>query len=321
MPRALQTLADQSKNKVLKKTLLDITREIIKGENFSEALLKHPKIFSRFFVSMIKIGEETGTLEKVLETLSQKMEKEHKLRASVKGALMYPAVIMVAMVGIGTLMLIMVVPQLASTFKDIGIELPLTTRIIIGFGNFVSEKWYLGILIIFAAAGALKIVSKSKQGKETIDMVLLKIPIIGSLLKKTNTTIIIRSLSSLISSGISIVRSLEIISNTVGNACFRKTMVEALEEVKKGIKLSEILKPHQNLYPPLVIQMIAVGEETGETPFILSKLADFFEDEVNRITRNLSSIIEPVLMVFIGIAVGFFAISMLQPMYSMLGTL
>lgn len=318
LPRAMRTLALQTRSKRFQKVLLDISEEITKGKNFSDSLGKWPDIFSELFQSMIKVGEETGNLEEVLKVLTRQMEREYELNSKVKGAMMYPAVIICAMIGIGILMLIMVVPKLAGTFKELEIDLPVTTRIVISLGTFLSQKWYLVILIIIILAFLFQIILKTKTGKKFLDSFLLKIPIISPLIKKTNSAYTARTLGSLISSGVPIVKSLEIVSHTLGNFYFRQAITESIEKVKMGQKLSESLQPYQSLYSPLVIQMIEVGEETGETAEILGKLADFFEEEVTNTTKNLTSIIEPILMLLIGGAVGFFAISMVQPMYSML---
>ncbi len=321
LPRALHILADQSKSKKFKSALLDIREEITKGKSFSESLSKYPNIFSELFFNMVKVGEEAGTLEEVLKILSEQMEREHELLSEIKGALIYPAVIIVAMIGIGILMLVMVVPQLAATFEELNVELPATTKLVIGLGAFLVEKLYLVILIFIFLIFIFLRVQKTKNGKAAIDALLLKIPIISPIIRKTNSASTVRTLSSLISSGVPIVRSLEIISGTLSNIYFKEAMKEAAKKVRKGEKLSEALKPYQNIYPLIVIQMIAVGEETGETSNILAKLAAFFEEEVRRITKNLTAVIEPVIMLIIGAAVGFFAISMVQPMYSMLGGL
>jgi type IV pilus assembly protein PilC len=321
LPRALHILAGQSKSKKLENALLGVREEIAKGKSFSAALSKHPDIFSELFLSMVKIGEEAGTLEEVLKTLSQQIEREHELSSKIKGAMIYPAVIICAMLGIGLMMLIMVVPQLAETFEELGIELPVTTKLIIGLGTFLVEKWYLVILILVFLVFIFWRLLKTKKGKATLDALLLRVPIISPIVRKTNSASMIRTLSSLISSGVPIVRSLEVVSGTLGNVYFKESVREAAKKVRKGEKLSEALKPYQNIYPLIVVQMIAVGEETGETSNILAQLATFFEEEVGRATENLTSVIEPVLMLIIGAAVGFFAISMIQPMYSMLGGL
>jgi type IV pilus assembly protein PilC len=318
LPRSLHILAGQSKSKKLKSALLEAREEIAKGKSFSEALSKHPNIFSELFLSMVKVGEEAGTLEEVLKILSEQMEREHELSSKIKGAMIYPAVIICAMLGIGIMMLIMVVPQLAETFEELDIELPATTRLVIGLGTFLVEKWYLVILIFIFLIFIFWRLLKTKKGKAIIDSFLLKAPIISPIIIKTNSASTVRTLSSLISSGVPIVRSLEVVSGTMGNVYFKEAMSEAAKRVRKGEKLSEALKPYQNIYPLIVIQMIAVGEETGETSKILAQLSVFFEEEVGRSTKNLASVIEPVIMLIIGAAVGFFAISMVQPMYSML---
>jgi len=321
LPRALDTLSGQTKNKKFKAVLGEIKEKIIKGRNFSEILADYPDIFSELYVSMIRVGEETGNLNEVLEHLTYQMERENELKSKITGAMIYPAVIISFMLAIGVLMLAVVVPQLSATFEELGIELPFTTRLVIGAGNFVSQKWYLAILIIFAAVFLIMTGKKTEKGGKIIDAAFLKLPIISSLVKKTNATYTVRNLGTMIASGVPIVKALEIISGTLGNIFFREAINKAAKEVRKGSKLSVALSPYADLYPPMVIQMIEVGEETGQTSSVLIKLADFFEEEVTRTTQNLTSIIEPVLMILIGGAIGFFAVSMIQPMYSMMGSL
>jgi len=321
LPRALETLASQSKNKKFKKALISIAEEITKGKSFSDALSSHSDIFSELFISMVKVGEEAGTLEDVLKVLTNQMEREYELKSRVKGAMIYPAIIISAMIGIGILMLIMVIPKLAETFEELDIELPPTTRFVIFLGTFLAQKWYVILILALLLAIFLRIILKTKTGKRIVDFLTLKIPIISPLIQKTNSAYFVRTLSSLITSGVPIVRSLEIVSGAVGNVYFQETLQEASEKVRKGSKLSESLRPYQKLYSPTVVQMIQVGEETGETSTILAKLADFYEEEVANATKNLSAVIEPVLMLLIGAAVGFFAISMIQPIYGMLGAI
>jgi type IV pilus assembly protein PilC len=321
LPRSLETLASQSKNKKFRKTLIDITEEITKGKSFSDSLADHSDIFSELFISMVKIGEEAGTLEDVLNVLTNQMERERELRSRIQGAMIYPAVIISAMIGIGVLMLIVVIPKLAQTFQELNVELPPTTRFVIALGNFLAKKWFLVLLIGLFLAVLLRFILKTKTGRKIADFLTLKIPIISPIIRKTNSARTVRTLSSLITSGVPIVRSLEIVSGAVENVYFQETLKEASEKVRKGSKLSEAMRPYQGLYSPMVIQMIEVGEETGETSTILTKLADFYEEEVANATKNLSSVIEPVLMLLIGAAVGFFAVSMIQPIYSMLGAI
>ncbi|XOB41996.1 MAG: type II secretion system F family protein [Candidatus Nealsonbacteria bacterium] len=321
LPRALGILALQTKSKKFEKALFNVAEEITRGKSFSDSLQKHPDIFSELFISMVKVGEEAGTLEEVLKTLTQQMEREYELKSKIKGAMIYPAVIICAMIGIGFLMLVMVVPKLAETFRDLNVELPPTTKLVISFGTFLAEKWFFGILIVIGLFFVFRIILKTKRGKRMVDFLSLKIPIISPIIRKTNSAYTVRTLSSLFASGVPIVRTLEIVSAALGNIYFREAIAESAEKVRKGSKLSEALKPYQDIYPSIIIQMIEVGEETGETSEVLGKLADFFETEVGNATKNLSAVIEPVLMLIIGAMVGFFAISMIQPMYSMLGAI
>ena len=321
LPRSFKILSEQTENKKFKNILNKTAEEITKGKILSDSLALYPRVFSEFFVNMIRVGEESGTLEKVLGNLISQMEKEYELKSKVKGAMIYPAIIILAMLGIGILMLVTVVPSLAATFEDLGVELPFATKMIINLAAFLSEKWYLLVLCAFGLGLLSRLILKTQKGGKTMDSFILKIPVVAPIAKKTNTASIVRILGSLIDSGVPIVRSLEIISRTLGNFYFKQSLIEAAKKVEKGEKLSTSLKPYHNLYPPLVSQMIEIGEETGETSVILSKLADFFEQEVSNATKNLSAVIEPVLMLVIGAAVGFFAVSMIQPMYSMLGTI
>lgn len=321
IPRAIDILSIQVKSKKFKRALLNIIIEITKGKNLSDCLASHPNIFSELFQSMVKVGEESGTLEDVLKVLSLQMEREQDLRSKITSAMIYPAVIITAMIGIGILMLVMVVPKLAETFEELGAELPITTKIVIRFATFLSVRWYLVLIFLAALVFLFLQISRTTMGKKIIDTLTLRLPIVSPIVKNTNSAYTVRTLSSLISAGVALPRSLEITSGTLGNLYYKKALTEAAERVRKGEKLSEALKAYNNIYPVTVIQMMAVGEETGETSTVLSKLAEFYENEVSNSTKNLASVIEPVLMVIIGAVVGFFAISMIQPMYTMLGSI
>ncbi|OGL90341.1 hypothetical protein A3I45_01490 [Candidatus Uhrbacteria bacterium RIFCSPLOWO2_02_FULL_53_10] len=321
LPQALDILSLQTGSKQLKHAIEDMREKVMQGETLSLAMSRHPAIFSDLFLNMIKVGEESGTMEDVLTHLTLQLEREHDLRSKIQGALMYPAVVVVAMVGIGIIMLISVVPNLAKTFQDLGATLPPTTRFIIGLGEFLSHQWYIALLVLLAAGFALWRALKSKQGKWVADGLMLRMPLFASLVQKINSAFFARTLSSLIGAGIPIVKSLEITSTVLSNGRFRKALESAAEEVRKGAKLSQALKSSGKLYPLVVLQMLEVGEETGQTGEILGTLADFFEEEVNAITKNMASIIEPALMLFMGGLVGFFAVSMIQPMYSVLGSI
>ena len=321
LPRALKILSEQVRNKKFANALVDVKKEITKGKPFSESLARHSDIFSELFVSMVKVGEETGKLEEVLDVLSNQMEKDYQIRSRLKSAMVYPMVIIFAMAGIGALMLIVVIPKLAEVFRDMGVDLPITTRIVIAIGTFMANYWYTLPIIIIALIVSLRFFLKTKIGRKTINIISLKMPFISPITKKTNAAYTVRTLSSLIAAGVPIVRGLEIVSNSLTNVFYKKAMADASEKVRKGSKLGESLREYDDIYPSLVIQMIEVGEETGETSVVLEKLAEFFEEEVTNATRNLSAVIEPILMLLIGAAVAFFAISMIQPIYGMIQTI
>jgi type IV pilus assembly protein PilC len=321
LPRALSILGEQSKSGRLKRVLAVIKEKIMAGTTFSSALEEYPDVFSELFVSMIRVGEETGALEDVLVVLIRHMEKDHELRSRIKSAMIYPCVIIFAMLIIGFVMLVFVIPKLTAAFKEMNVELPVTTKITIALGDFATNFWYLLPVILIALFFLFRTLLATKVGKTIFGSFVIKIPIIGKIARETNSAYTTRTLSSLISAGVPIVRSLEIVSSSLSNVCYRNALTEVSEEVRKGAKFSEAMAKHKNIYPIIIIQMIEVGGETGETAEILKKLADFFEEEVLNATRNLSTIIEPLLMLVIGAVVAFFAISMIQPIYGMMNTL
>ncbi len=321
LPRSLGILSEQTKSKKFKKTILEVKESVLKGDSLSSALERYSSVFSDLFVSMIRVGEETGTLEEVLRVLAEQMEKEHQLKSRIKNAMVYPAVILFAMILIGIAMLIFVIPKLASTFKEMNVELPFTTRVIIATGEYMAQFWYLIPIIFVGIFIGFRYLLKTKTGKAVLDTLTLKMPLIGSIVVKTNSAYTVRTLSSLISAGVPIVRSLEIVSSSLSNIHYKRAIYESAEKVRKGAKLSEALGEHADIYPTLVIQMVEVGGETGETAEILKKLAGFFEEEVDNATKNLSAVVEPLLMIVIGAAVAFFAVSMLQPIYGLMETL
>lgn len=321
LTRALEALGLQTKNKRFASTVKGLNEEIKKGTAFADALAKYPKIFSELFVNMVKAGESSGNLEEVLKVLSDQMKKEHDLRSHITSAMIYPIVILVAMFGIGAIMMVTIVPKLSSIFKELKLELPLTTRIVIGISDFLTNHWLLAILLLIGLVIAGRFVSKIKASKNTLDWIILRSPIFGDIIKKINSARLARTLGSLIKSGVPIVQGLKIVAKTLNNTLFRESLDYAASEVQKGQGLNDALKKYSRIYPPMVSQMIEVGEETGTLDEILIKLAGFYEEEVETITKGLTAIIEPILMIIIGAAVGFFAVSMLQPMYTMMETI
>jgi len=318
LDRGLQILAAQTKNSRFRKILTAVETSVRGGQSFSESLAKYPDVFSDLFVSMIKIAEASGNLEGILNNLAVHMEKDHELRSKVRGAMVYPSVIVSVMVGIGILMMTMVVPKLASTFEELGVELPWTTNMVIKTSQFLSSHFIWGLVLLILFIFFLRIIIKTSGGKKFCDFFILSFPLFSQLSKKINSARFSRNLSSLVDAGVPIMTALQITAQTISNSFFRDSLVFASSQIQKGDPFSKILQGYGDLYPVIVIQMIEVGETTGSLSEILRNLADFYEEEVNTITKNLSSIIEPVLMVIIGVVVGFFAISMIQPLYSIM---
>ena len=319
--RAIEILNRQSVNKKFKTVLTDLENEIAKGGTLSGGMKKHPKVFSTLFVSMVSAGEESGNLPSALVEVSGNLEKIYALNKKIKSALTYPMVILFAIFLMATLMMIFVVPTLVKTFEELGAELPGSTQLIITTSKFISGSPFLFIAIVFGVIGGFVFLLKMKRLEKYFDYFFLHLPIFGNMIKQVNAARTARTLSSLLISGVDITRSLSITKEVVQNVYFKRVVDEAVLKIQKGVPLSEPFMTHTELYPIMFGEMMAVGEETGNISKMLSEIADFYEAEVDDKTKNLSTIIEPMLMVFIGGAVGFFAVSMLTPMYSILNSI
>jgi len=316
--KGFSILSEQSKNKRMKSALSDIGQQIGQGISLSETLKKYPDIFSELYCSMVQVGEESGTLDESLSVLALQLEKEKEMRAKVKNALIYPVVLIVVMFIVGICLSLFVLPKLNTLFAGLNAELPITTKIILGSGNFFLKYWYIALLGIISLIILFSILIKMKPVKIFLDGLFLKIPVISSFIKKANSAYLIRSLSSLLSSGVPLLKSLEITSGTVNNYYFKHALSSASKEVEKGSQLYVALQPHKNIFPFGLIEIVEIGEETGKTSLILKKLAEFYEEEVSNMAQNLSVIIEPALIVVIGVVVGVFAVSIISPLYSSL---
>ncbi len=316
--RAVNNLMSQTKNRNFQKILNSVYEELQEGKTLSEGLAKYPTVFSELFVNMVKVGETGGNLEEILKILAVQLEKEHELLSKVRGAMIYPAVIIVAMIGIAILMLTYILPKITSAFADMDVVLPASTRFIIGLSDFLKGHGILVALAFMLTAVFSKVFFQTASGKKTLSFFTIHLPLIKNIVMKVNCARFSRIFSSLLHSGIPVTDALKIVSHTLTNYYYKKAVENGIEQVKKGISLSVIIGNHKKIFPVLVPQMLEVGEETGKTEEVLLKLAEFYEEEVYQITKNMSSVIEPVLMLLIGGAVGFFAVSMLQPMYSLM---
>jgi len=266
---------------------------------------------------MIEAGELSGNLENVLEQLYIQMKKDHDLISKVKSALTYPIVIMAAMLGIGTFMFIVVIPRMTSIFAEMNVELPLVTRILIVVSNAIASNGLLALLILIVFVLCFIKIIKTEKGKYIFQGFVLKIPIIAPIVKKINLARFARNLSSLLKTEIMIVKSFQIVSRVLGNIRYRKAISEMGDKLKKGKNLGDSIKKYPKLFPPVVSQMISVGEETGELDNILSELAEFYENEVDQIMKELPALIEPLLILVLGVGVGGVAAAVIMPMYSL----
>ena len=318
LSRAISVLQKQTKNLKFNDILISINNEINAGGTLSLGLSKFPKVFSKLFVSMVRAGEESGNMAGTLSEIGMNIEKSNSLTKKIKGALIYPGVILSIMIVIGILMLAFVVPTLAKTFQDVGTELPASTKFIIGLGSFFSHNLILSFVGLIVLVVGFSYLLRASFMAKYIDFVILKIPMVGEMTKQLNTARTARSLSSLLISGVSIIRAIEITEDVVQNVYYKKILEEAKETIEKGSPLSQIFKLNPNFYPVMMSEMVQVGEETGKLSDMLLQIALFYEEEIENKTKNLSTIIEPFLMVIIGLAVGFFAVSMISPMYKVM---
>lgn len=317
LSRALLIIGRQTKNKKFQGVISAIIDRIGKGGSFHDALSDFPDVFSKLFISMVRAGEESGKLNDSLTLIANQLERSYTLKKKITGALIYPSVIITAMVIIGMLMLIFVVPTLESTFKELNVELPATTQFIIAVSEGLRDHTLLFIGGFLLLCVGLYVAAKMPRSKKFFDFGLLHIPLIGDMAKELNAARTARTLSSLLSSGVEVSQALEITKDVLQNTYYKSVLDSAKKNIEKGIPISDAFASREDVYPILLPEMMEVGEETGQLSSMLLEVALFYEDEVERATKDMSTVIEPFLMVVIGAAVGFFAVSMLEPMYSL----
>lgn len=319
LTRSLGVLERQVSNPRFKKVIRSLVKSITAGGAFSDAAAKFPRVFSPLTLAMIKAGEASGTLPASLNVVADHLEKSSLLAKRIRSAMIYPAIIIVAIMIVGVLMFFFVVPTLTATFKELGVELPLSTKLIIDSSEFLRANTILSFILLIAVIGSLYALVRAPSGKRAFELILLRIPVLSGIVREINSARTTRTLSSLLQSGVAIVDALSITADVVQNSRFRVVLQEAKKRISKGEPLSKVFSEHEDVYPILVSEMTAVGEETGKLPDLLMRLAHFYEARVERSTRDLSSVIEPAIMVLVGAAVGFFAFSMITPLYSVLG--
>lgn len=315
LSRALSVIERQTKSLKLKEVVTSISADIQKGSELSDAMKKFPKVYPSLVTSMVAAGEEAGTLSETLLTISQQLERAYDLKKKVRGAMIYPSVIVFVLLAVGSAMMIFIVPTLTETFKAMDVDLPLSTTIVIAISDFLVTHTLLAFISLLGIVFAFIAGMRTARGKRLFETVFLRIPILGTLMKETNSARTGRTMTSLLSSGVNMLTSIEITRNVIQNSHYKDVLTEAQKEVEKGKALAKVFIEAEKLYPPLVGELIAVGEETGALPDMLKEIATFYENEVEQKTKNMSTIIEPFLMLIVGGAVGFFAVSMISPIY------
>lgn len=318
--QCLRILGMQQEKASFQQILFQIQRDVESGMSLSDSMAKHPKVFDSLYVNMVQAGETGGILDTILKRLSAYMEKIVKLKSSIKSALIYPAVVIsVALIAV-FLLLWLVIPTFASLFEGLGAELPLLTRLVIGASHFIARFAILIIILIGIIAYALKKWYDTPPGRKFIDQLLLKLPIVGILLQKIAIARFTKTLSTLISSGIPILEGLDITSRAAGNVIYEETIKKIQKEVEAGKNLTTPME-ESGKFPTMVIQMVNVGEQTGELDSMMDRVASFYEDEVDRSVANLMSLMEPLLLVFLGVTIGTIVVSMYLPMFTLIGKL
>ncbi len=313
---ALIILVDQTSNISLQKMIADIAYEVDSGDFLSDALAKRPQAFSSLFVNIVKSGESSGRLDEVLNYLADEIESNYDMTAKIKGAMIYPVFILTGLVGVGVVLMVYVIPNLTSTLIESGAKLPIATRIVIATSDFLKNYLLFVFLGVVAMAVAIRYWAKTAGGKRSIDIFKLNVPIFGKLFKYIYIIRFTRALSTLTKGGVSITRSLEITSNVISNVIYREMIENTLTAVNDGKPIATVMEKSKDI-PKMVPQMISVGEKTGKLDEVLDKITDFYGREVSNMLANLSTIIEPLIMVIMGLGVGTMVAAILMPMYNL----
>ena len=318
--KCLDILQKQTRNPKMKEVIGEVKRDVAGGMSLTESLQKHPRIFSPLYVNMMRSAEAGGILDIVLDRLSTFLEKEQETRNKIKSAMTYPAVVFCFAMLMVMGLLFFVLPKFKGIFETMGLKLPLTTKILLNSSSYLQQYWYIALVMIIGSVVLIKIFSRTDRGKYAIDSAKLRLPIFGDLILKTSVSRFARTFGTLISSGVPVLRALEIVSDTAGNRVISEIVVRARVSIKEGEKISTPLFGSR-IFPVMVTQMIAIGEETGRLDQMLVKVSNFYDDEVDNTLKSLTSLIEPLMIVGLGLIVGFIAVSVISPIYALVGSI
>ncbi|MEK7611715.1 MAG: type II secretion system F family protein [Patescibacteria group bacterium] len=314
--QALGILTKQLKNDRMREILETASHDVEGGLSLSASLSKYPEVFDRIYVNLIKAGEASGALDKVLSRLADVGERNREFTSSIKQAMIYPIIVFTAMGGVFTIMIVFVLPKLTDMYKDMGVALPLPTQIMLGISQFVTNQWWLLLAILATAGAGFYYYSKTAYGQYQLAYLSLKTPILGSIIVKTNLAQFSRTLSWLVSAGLPFLECLEIVSQGLSNLLFRNALKDAAKQVERGINLSVPLR-NNPLFPPILSQMLVVGEETGRIDEVMLKISNFFESDVERSLKNITVALEPLIMILLGLVVGVLVFSIVTPIYKL----
>lgn len=319
--RALDVLGEQTQNPKLKRIIREIQAEVESGQTLSRSMQRYPRVFNNLFIGLVRAGEVGGVLEEALQRLSHFLEKDMELRRKVKAALTYPAIVVVVALLIVLGLCTFIVPKFIELFRDLGVkELPAMTQFLVDFSDFLKTKWYIGIAGVVVLWLAIKYAGTTKVGRRVIDRLKLKIPVFGKLGHKICLARFSRTLSTLLVSGVPILQAMETVAGTVGNEIISEAIMNARARIREGDKINDPLEKSR-MFPPMVVHMISIGEESGALDQMLSKIAEFYEGEVESSLQSLTSAIEPVMIVFLGVCVGFIVIAMFLPLVNVIQSL
>lgn len=316
LSEAIDILEEQQSNKRFKQVLGEISRDIKSGLDLASSIRKHPDVFPPLYASLVKAGEQAGNLDVILQQMATNLERDREFRAKVRGALIYPLLIIAMMLVVITIMMIFVIPRLTSLYTQSNIELPLPTKILIGTSNFFVNFWWLIAVFIFIGIISFKKWIATPAGKYRFDAILLKTPIVGRIIKGSSLTNFTRTFGLLTSAGVPILDAISIVADVIGNAVYKKSLEETYQGVERGLTFSAQLE-QEDVFPKIIPQMFRVGEETGKVDKVSFKLADYFEQEADQLVKNLTVIIEPVVLVILGIGVAFVVLSIILPIYKL----
>ncbi len=312
---ALRILKEQSSPK-FGHVIDDVLRSVEGGATLAESLENHPRVFGEVYIALVRSGEAAGVLDEVLSRLAENLEKEREFRNKVKGAMIYPVVIIVGMVAVGGIMMVFVIPKLLGLYQEFEAELPMATKILITISNLATRFWWITLLIIVVAVFSLRNFQKTPVGKKKIDRLKIQLPVVGGLIKMSIMAEMTRTLGLLVGTGISIIDALTIVSRAVGNSVYEEELQVAADRVEKGLPLGGTLAEYED-FPPVVPHMVSVGEETGKLDEVLTKLSQYFESESEQMVKGLTTLIEPLIMVVLGLGVGFLIIAVILPIYNL----